>query len=42
MSADSAIEARAVGRLLAHDVLLGAEPIALEAVELFPAPPVPA
>ena len=30
------------GRLLAHDVLLGAEPIALDAVELFAAPPVPA
>ena len=42
LSADSATEARAVGRLLAHDVLLGAEPIALDAVELFWAPPVPA
>jgi hypothetical protein len=42
MSAESATEARIVGRLLAHDVLLGAEPIALDAVELFAAPPVPA
>ncbi len=42
MTAESATEARAVGRLLAHDVLFGAEPIALDAVELFPAPPVPA
>ncbi|HEX3329872.1 MAG TPA: hypothetical protein VHS27_08110 [Gaiellales bacterium] len=42
MAAESATEARADGRLLAHDVLLGAEPIALEAVELFAAPPVPA
>jgi len=42
MSAESATEARAVGRLLAHDVLLGAAPIALDAVELFAAPPVPA
>jgi hypothetical protein len=42
LSADSATEARALGRLLAHEVLLGAGPIALDAVELFPAPPVPA
>jgi hypothetical protein len=42
LAADSATEARAVGRLLAHDVLLGAEPIVLEAAELFAAPPVPA
>jgi hypothetical protein len=42
ISADSATEARALGRLLAHDVLLGAEPIALEAAELFAPPPVPA
>lgn len=42
MSAESATEARAEGRVLAHDVLLGATPIALEAVELFAAPPVPA
>jgi hypothetical protein len=40
--ADSATEARAAGRTVAHDVLLGAEPIALDAVELFTAPPVPA
>jgi len=42
MSAESATEARAEGRVLAYDVLLGATPIALEAVELFAAPPVPA
>ena len=42
ISADSATEARALGRLLAHDVLLGAEPIALEAAELFAPPPIPA
>jgi hypothetical protein len=42
ISAESASEARAVGRLLARDVLLGAEPIALDAAELFAAPPVPA
>ncbi len=42
MFADSATEARVAGRSLAHDVLLGAEPIALDAVELFTAPPVPA
>jgi hypothetical protein len=42
IGAESATEARALGRLLAHDVLLGAEPIALDALELFPAPPVPA
>jgi len=42
MAAESATEARAEGRLLARDVLLGAAPIALEAVELFTAPPVPA
>ena len=42
LSADSATEARALGRLLAHEVLLGAGPIALDALELFPAPPVPA
>jgi hypothetical protein len=42
LSADSATEARAAGRLVAYDVLLGAEPIALEAAELFAAPPVPA
>ena len=41
MPADSATEARALGRSLAQDVLLGAEPIALDAVELFSAPPVP-
>ena len=40
--ADSSTEARAAGRTVAHDVLLGAEPIALDAVELFTAPPVPA
>lgn len=42
MTAESATEARAIGRLLAHDVLFGAEPIALDAVPLFTAPPVPA
>jgi glycine/D-amino acid oxidase-like deaminating enzyme len=42
LSADSATEARAIGRLVADDVLLGAAPIALDAVELFAAPPVPA
>jgi len=42
LPAESATEARAAGRLLAYDVLLGAEPIALDAVELFAAPPVPA
>jgi hypothetical protein len=42
MSAESATEARALGRMLAHDVLLGAEPIALDALELFAAPPIPA
>jgi hypothetical protein len=42
VSAESATEARVVGRLLAHDVLLGAAPIALDAVELFATPPVPA
>jgi hypothetical protein len=42
LSAGSATEARAVGRLVAHDVLLGAAPIALDAVALFTAPPVPA
>jgi hypothetical protein len=42
LAADSATEARAVGRLLAYDVLLGADPIALEAAELFAPPPVPA
>ncbi|HKV67888.1 MAG TPA: hypothetical protein VJN72_07350 [Gaiellales bacterium] len=42
VAAESATEARADGRLLAHEVLLGAEPIVLEAVELFAAPPVPA
>jgi hypothetical protein len=42
LAADSATEARAVGRLLANDVLLGADPIALEAAELFATPPVPA
>jgi hypothetical protein len=42
VSAESATEARALGRLLAHDVLLGAGPVALEAHELFAPPPVPA
>jgi hypothetical protein len=42
MTAESATEARAEGRLLACDVLLGAEPVVLDAVELFVAPPVPA
>jgi hypothetical protein len=42
MSAGSATEARALGRLVAHDVLLGAEPIALDTLALLPAPPVPA
>jgi hypothetical protein len=42
MTAESATEARAEGRLLARDVLLGAEPVVLDAVELFVAPPVPA
>jgi hypothetical protein len=42
VSAESATEARALGRLMAYDVLLGAEPIALDAAELFAAPPVPA
>jgi hypothetical protein len=42
LSAESATEARAVGRLVANDVLLGAAPIALDAVALFAAPPVPA
>ena len=42
MAAESATEARAEGRLVAYDVLLGAAPIALDAVELFAAPPVPA
>ena len=40
LSAESATEARAVGRLVANDVLLGAAPIALDAVALFAAPPV--
>jgi hypothetical protein len=42
ISAKSATEARARGRLLAYDVLLGAEPVALDAAELFAPPPVPA
>jgi hypothetical protein len=42
LSAESTTEARAVGRLVAHDVLLGAAPIALDAAELFAQPPVPA
>jgi hypothetical protein len=42
VSAESATEARALGRVLAHDVLLGAGPIALDAHELFAPPPVPA
>jgi hypothetical protein len=42
LAADSATEARAVGRLLAYDVFLGADPIALEAAELFAPRPVPA
>ena len=42
MAAESPTEARAEGRLLARDVLLGAEPVVLDAVELFVAPPVPA
>jgi hypothetical protein len=40
VSARSAAEARAAGRDLAFEALLGASPTALEAVELLPLPPV--